>query len=196
MMGAAAALAVFAVAQPAMAADFLPGTNITGTPSAFFNVSGDPMAGGDVSASFGRDGLAAGQFTDRFLFTLGEAGLGSGSVTTNFAGLVSNSNNLDFLDILFSNDGGASFSSVPINVFGNNETGFLTNVDITAGVQNILSIEYLSRGNGSFAGQLAFTPTAAVPEPSTWALMLLGFGAIGFSMRRRRKDVVRVRYAF
>jgi hypothetical protein len=27
---------------------------------------------------------------------------------------------------------------------------------------------------------------AAVPEPSTWAMMLLGFGAIGFAMRRRR----------
>ena len=28
--------------------------------------------------------------------------------------------------------------------------------------------------------------TTAVPEPGTWAMMLLGFGAIGFSMRRRR----------
>lgn len=27
---------------------------------------------------------------------------------------------------------------------------------------------------------------AAVPEPATWAMMLVGFGAIGFSMRRRR----------
>jgi hypothetical protein len=26
---------------------------------------------------------------------------------------------------------------------------------------------------------------AAVPEPSTWAMMLLGFGALGFLMRRR-----------
>lgn len=28
---------------------------------------------------------------------------------------------------------------------------------------------------------------AAVPEPSTWAMMLIGFSAVGFSMRRRRK---------
>lgn len=27
---------------------------------------------------------------------------------------------------------------------------------------------------------------AAVPEPGTWAMMLLGFGAVGLSMRRRR----------
>jgi hypothetical protein len=30
-----------------------------------------------------------------------------------------------------------------------------------------------------------FRVAAAVPEPSTWAMMLLGFGAIGFAMRRR-----------
>ncbi|MEO6581327.1 MAG: PEPxxWA-CTERM sorting domain-containing protein, partial [Sphingomicrobium sp.] len=28
----------------------------------------------------------------------------------------------------------------------------------------------------------------AVPEPATWAMMLLGFGAIGMSMRRRRRS--------
>lgn len=29
--------------------------------------------------------------------------------------------------------------------------------------------------------------TSAVPEPSTWAMMLFGFGAIGWSMRRSRR---------
>jgi len=29
-----------------------------------------------------------------------------------------------------------------------------------------------------------------VPEPATWALMLLGFGGVGYSMRRRRKAVI------
>jgi hypothetical protein len=27
----------------------------------------------------------------------------------------------------------------------------------------------------------------AVPEPGTWALMLVGFGAMGFGLRRSRK---------
>ena len=40
-------------------------------------------------------------------------------------------------------------------------------------------------GSGSAVG----SPVPAVPEPSTWGLMLLGFGAIGVSMRRKRKLV-------
>jgi hypothetical protein len=31
------------------------------------------------------------------------------------------------------------------------------------------------------------TAVAAVPEPATWGLMLLGFGAMGYSMRRRKQ---------
>lgn len=32
-----------------------------------------------------------------------------------------------------------------------------------------------------------FTQAAVVPEPATWALMLAGFGMIGYSLRRRAK---------
>ena len=38
------------------------------------------------------------------------------------------------------------------------------------------------------------TPNAAVPEPSTWAMMVLGMGAVGFAARRRRKVSLRVGY--
>ena len=37
--------------------------------------------------------------------------------------------------------------------------------------------------------------TGAVPEPATWAIMLMGFGTMGASIRCRRKQSVRVTYA-
>ena len=40
-------------------------------------------------------------------------------------------------------------------------------------------------GVTSIQGQVA-----AVPEPGTWALMLLGFGGIGMALRRRRRPVL------
>jgi len=36
-------------------------------------------------------------------------------------------------------------------------------------------------------GRFPIVPTAAVPEPATWAMMILGFGLIGASARRSRK---------
>ena len=36
-----------------------------------------------------------------------------------------------------------------------------------------------------------FGAVGAGPEPATWAMMLLGFGALGFQMRRQRKVLIR-----
>lgn len=46
-----------------------------------------------------------------------------------------------------------------------------------------------------FAQQPAPEPApfaAAVPEPSTWALLAAGFGLVGFGLRRRRSVVATV----
>ncbi|AUC94710.1 hypothetical protein CWS35_10885 [Bradyrhizobium sp. SK17] len=46
---------------------------------------------------------------------------------------------------------------------------------------------YVNIGNGSLTGQTPFVPqVAAIPEPSTWAMMILGFAGIGFMVYRRR----------
>lgn len=50
-----------------------------------------------------------------------------------------------------------------------------------------------SSPGGSYTGNVT---AAAVPEPATWAMMLAGFGAIGFAMRRRRQSHPKVRFAF
>lgn len=67
-----------------------------------------------------------------------------------------------------------------------------TNLAVSSG--DVLSFRF-SKSAGQEFGSLAgigavvdFTPTAtaAVPEPATWGMMILGFGAIGASTRRRR----------
>lgn len=37
--------------------------------------------------------------------------------------------------------------------------------------------------------------TGAVPEPATWATMMIGFGGMGYAMRRRSKVGARIRFA-
>jgi hypothetical protein len=39
-------------------------------------------------------------------------------------------------------------------------------------------------GSNVLLGGLSITEAAAVPEPASWAMMLLGFGAVGFALRR------------
>ena len=45
-----------------------------------------------------------------------------------------------------------------------------------------------------FAAGFTTTVVSGVPEPTTWACMLVGFGAVGYSMRNKRRKVT-VSYA-
>ncbi len=49
----------------------------------------------------------------------------------------------------------------------------------------------------SFApgGEIRGTPVALVPEPATWGMMMLGFGLLGASMRRRSIISTKVSYS-
>lgn len=50
-------------------------------------------------------------------------------------------------------------------------------------VINFTGVNLLTRGEA----QLSFAAPAAVPEPAAWGMMLLGFGGIGFAMRRKHQ---------
>ena len=43
-------------------------------------------------------------------------------------------------------------------------------------------------GGGTVSGNASFLQSS-VPEPATWAMMLVGFGGIGMAMRRRRSSM-------
>src|SRR5256885_12277993 len=63
-----------------------------------------------------------------------------------------------------------------------NETYKLLAQALGAGTYT-LTIQGTRGAIGSYGGNVAFQADA-VPEPATWALMLLGFGAIGWPLRR------------
>ena len=67
-----------------------------------------------------------------------------------------------------------------------NEDYDLANLFLEAGTYT-LRIEGPRGTNSQYSGGIAFS---AIPEPGTWAMMLLGFGAVGFAMRRRRRPVL------
>ena len=90
----------------------------------------------------------------------------------------------------------ASFSSATLSVYAG--TTLLDSFSYVAGNSNvnatrafsgsgITKLSFTSTNPGYFAiSTLRFTPSAAVPEPATWAMMLIGFGAAGYALRRRR----------
>lgn len=76
-------------------------------------------------------------------------------------------------------------------------------IDTSRPIQQVFNWSGISRVTFSSAGGIGTSPdmtstnfaldslaVAAVPEPTTWAMMLLGFGAVAVSLRQRRRAAV------
>ncbi|MBV1686642.1 PEPxxWA-CTERM sorting domain-containing protein [Novosphingobium sp. G106] len=57
---------------------------------------------------------------------------------------------------------------------------------------NLQTISYNLRGNGNNIDEVRFSVarTAAVPEPATWGMMIVGIGLAGGALRRRQRRTV------
>jgi hypothetical protein len=98
-------------------------------------------------------------------------------------------------------DGDNPFTSGSIYLGGlfsgiiNNSGGVLSGHDLS------FSLQTCSPGQPAVGCQVTngsarlFAVSGGVPEPASWALMLIGFGAIGSAMRRRRPVPARVTFA-
>lgn len=186
-----AVISAVGLAQPAGAVNVItPGA----APPASFIVTGNPFTGTDVvTASIGDTPNVGGttsvpaMFTDDFQFTIGPAGgqpigTGSGGIITT-ASFIGAATDLDLTSVLVN----GTPISISSSLGGLIESAGTSNVQIFSGVLNHITISGLSRGAGSYGGNLTFLPS--VPEPATWLMMLLGFGAIGLSMRKRKSAV-------
>ena len=128
------------------------------------------------------------EFSDSGTFvTPAGYGLVTLTITTAIAGM-SQMTNLDFGSVLFN---GVAFN---LSGTGDVEQGFLSNQPLTPGAINTIVVNGATGGSGSYSGTLSFASVAAVPEPAAWMLMLIGMAGVGFSMRRKDKPTLRVRY--
>jgi hypothetical protein len=55
-------------------------------------------------------------------------------------------------------------------------------------VANIWRVGSMVSGRGNAQDVVVFTPYAPVPEPQTYAMMLVGLGLLGFSARRKKQN--------
>ena len=93
----------------------------------------------------------------------------------------------------------ASAGTAPISTFnGTGATMFAGTGNFVYGT-NVLTFNVRNGIPGAAPNPVGFKGDlqveAAIPEPGTWMLMLLGFAAIGFAMRSRAKTQVRFQFA-
>ena len=189
----AAIAAVVFVAAPAQAVVTLTfaqvGNDVVLTSSGSLNLTnavfiGNIQASGFVNPSGGSLAVGGG------ISNIGEAHrLTSPAVTFGTGGFLDGTPDVGLLFGLQASTLGTGFVYVPQGYVNGSalsgSTTFanrtFTSLGLTAGTYNFSipsdTITLIVPGTGA----------GAVPEPSTWAMMLIGFGGIGYSMRRRRK---------
>jgi hypothetical protein len=148
--------------------------------------------GDDLTFSMGySDSGTSSPFTEVLQFTNTLAGTYGVTLSTT-ASKAGASNDVDFTSALLT--GGSIVGSINLLadglIFNNDvlESYGLFGLNLGSG-QYTLTIQGTRGTTGSFGGNVAFS-ASAVPEPATWGMMLLGFGAVGFAMRRRREPAL------
>jgi len=202
-MGAAAAAAL-ACSGPAMADGSL-----------FFLIDGDtftqPFAltnnstGGETILSFGFDLTGTGVVFDPVTGGVPNSSAGTpftpqggSDVTTGLTGTPTIVDGSTFFQIFFNSfNVGETFSFVldvdagaSATVLGNQLIGATIFADFSNGLRGTGQLVAVT-GNPDASQFVITTLTSTpsgVPEPGTWAMMLLGFGGIGFAVRRDRRS--------
>lgn len=206
MLAVASAGYIFAAAGSAQAAVTVDGYSLdTGSFGTGLGVhSTGTQSGTTLDGIVNTDGSAV-TFSSSNTLTM----TGSGEATVlPLSGLISN------LDVLFAK----AWDKVTFSFAGDNGTfSLLVNGASQFSVPSCSICTISTKGQNKFTlsgGNIsslsfAFTPgvstakqfrvdgvQSAVPEPATWALLLLGFAGIGFSLRRRKAGTQRLRIAY
>ena len=79
-----------------------------------------------------------------------------------------------------------SDGTMPSEVVVNGNVGLNDASIVAVFIDNLVLNADVSYQPGMDEGYAVFTPVSPVPEPATWAMMLLGFAGIGFMAYRRK----------
>lgn len=185
-------IALFAVSAPAQATVTIVGPAATVSPCTNFTFSVTILScAGGYSGNLLQDsltnsnGLAA-------LVALGAPGTGT-YLEPKLEGLSSVSGIINF-DMLLT---GMTVFGMHAGGAGDGGQGtFFFLFDAGAGTNIITINDRLNSNETGLSNAALFrTGQAAVPEPATWAMMLMGFGAMGVALRRRRRSDTRLQAA-
>jgi len=124
--------------------------------------------------------------------------LGGGTATFTFAGGLSqlgldfgSADAYNFFDLLYASGDTETYSGQDFitGAANGDQSAPRTNGRLTIIADAGQSITGLTLRSGQNSLEVDnFGAVAAVPEPATWGMMLFGFGAMGMSLRRRRRE--------
>lgn len=164
------ALAASLMALPAAGAEAAPFLNMGGSSWAFGDGNVGCAAGADLPCDF--------NYTFTFNSPVGFAFARVDISSIAGSDEETEPSNLDFRTVTL-NGVGLDLDPNGRREYGNLMAGALTATD------NRLTVTGRTFGQAAYAGTLSFRADAPVPEPSTWLMMIVGFGAVGYSLRRR-----------
>lgn len=184
----AAGVASFAVAAPAHAATFVtygavnPGGVVTLTDAGPGALSSPINFRVDYVEGQGSDFTATFTFNNPF-----DPAIATGSASFTF-----DPDQLVFTGGSFG-PGSEVFISSPTDPAGSAITVSLANLALGNQTLTLLgTLNPTGNGVGVVGGSLNLTQAAAVPEPATWAMFILGFGMLGAGLRRRHAQITAI----
>jgi len=201
VFAASTVLSCLAVGMPASAATIINFNGTVGTLTSGQSLANDAgtYTSGTTPYIFLEKTIVNGSTTQQiFLFHFDSPGNNGGNVAgtfqiqldagSNVVSILPNSlSNLDAQDALY----GVAGVSYPTGTAGRGLEGN-DSFGLGALANNLQTISYNLRGNGNNIDQVRFSVerTASVPEPATWAMMIVGIGLAGGVLRRRQRRTV------
>ena len=101
----------------------------------------------------------------------------------------------DPLPVSLSFDGTSVGTFTPTSTAFTAFSGFDFTADETTGTLTFAGLNATPSAANDLNTAVDAVSVASVPEPGIWAMMIMGFGLVGFGLRYRRKQPVRVSFA-